>query len=74
VQDGTLVASKYVAGPETFSSLGGELLSDFYLFRIPYRISGGVRAAWKEFGKIPSFEIIFNMDINGTKIGKNPRL
>jgi hypothetical protein len=74
VQNGNLVANKHVAGPETFSSFGGELIADFHLFRIPYRISGGVQAAWQGFGATPVFEMVFNMDINGTTLGKRPKL
>jgi hypothetical protein len=73
-QNGNLVANKHVAGPETYSSFGGELLADFHLFRIPYRISGGVQAAWQGLSTNPVFEMVFSIDINGTTIGKRPRL
>ena len=73
LQNGSLVATSHAAGPETFTSFGGELLADFHLFRIPYRISGGVQAAWKGLGAAPVLEMVFNMDINGTTIGKRPR-
>jgi WD40-like Beta Propeller Repeat. len=72
-QNGNRVAVKQ-SSPEIFSSFGGELLADFHLFRIPYRISGGVQAAWKDIRKAPVFEMVFNMNINGTIIGKRPRL
>jgi hypothetical protein len=72
--NGSYEAKTHRAGPEIFSSFGGELLADFYLFRIPYRISGGVQAAWKSLGNIPVLEMVFNIDINGTTIGKRPRL
>ena len=54
---------------EFFKSFGFELLSDFYLLRIPFTISGGVQAAWKNFTSPPSFEFILRMDIFGMKIG-----
>jgi hypothetical protein len=73
LQDGSLITDTHTIGPDIFSSFGGELLADFHLFRIPYRISGGVQAAWKSFREIPVFEMVFNMDINGTTIGKRPR-
>jgi hypothetical protein len=57
-------------GTETFSSFGIELLSDFYLFRIPYMISSGVQAAWKKFGEFPSYELLFSIDIYGMSIGR----
>jgi hypothetical protein len=59
---------------ESFDSFGGQLLADFNLFRIPYRISAGVQASWKSPGATPVFEMVFNMDINGTVIGRKPRL
>ena len=74
LQNGSLVRTKHTAGPDIFSSFGGELLADFHLFRIPYRISGGVQAAWKTFGEKPALEMVFRMDINGTTIGRRPRL
>ena len=57
-------------GTEIFQSFGIELLSDFYLFRIPYMITGGVQAAWKEIGRPPTFELLFNIDIYGMNIGR----
>ena len=57
-------------GPESFRSFGASLMSDFYLFRIPYMISGGLEAAWKDIGSIPSVEFRINMNIYGFNIGK----
>lgn len=68
--DGSLGVNSHTTGPNFFSSYGVELLSDFYLFRIPYMISGGFQAAWKEFGKTPTFEVLFNIDIYGMSIGR----
>jgi hypothetical protein len=56
---------------ETFRSFGFELFSDFYLLRIPFMISGGVQASWKNFNESPSFEILLQMNIFGTAIGAN---
>jgi len=74
VQNGNQVIDTHSNGPDIFSSFGGELLADFHLFRIPYRISGGVQAAWKTLGEKPAFEMVFKMDINGTTIGRRPQL
>ena len=56
---------------ETFSSFGAELLSDFYLFRLPFMVSGGVQASWRTFNESPFFEFLFNIDLFGMSIGKN---
>jgi hypothetical protein len=60
-------------GRETFRSFGIELLTDFYLFRIPYMISGGVQAAWKNLNESPSLELLFNIDLYGMSIGRRER-
>ena len=73
IQNGSQSIDRHTIGPDIFSSFGGELLADFHLFRIPYRISGGVQAAWKGFGETPAFEMVFKMDINGTTIGRRPQ-
>jgi hypothetical protein len=56
---------------ETFRSFGFELLSDFYILRIPFMISAGVQTTWKNFNESPAFELLFNVDIFGMKFGKN---
>jgi len=55
---------------EYFRSFGFELLSDFYLFRIPFMISAGVQSAWQEISSSPSIEFLFSIDIFGMNIGK----
>ena len=55
---------------ETFKSFGGELLADFYILRIPFMISSGVQTSWKTFNEPPIFELLFNIDIFGMKIGR----
>jgi len=71
--DDSRVVDHFTAGKESFSSFGIELLSDFYLLRIPYPVSAGVQAAWKSFSEAPSFEFLFNIDIYGMNIGKMRR-
>ncbi|MCX6300821.1 MAG: hypothetical protein NTW82_01430 [Bacteroidia bacterium] len=70
VQDSNLKLDHITMGNEFFSSFGLELVSDFYFLRIPYPVSAGVQAAWKDFSNSPSFEFIFNIDIYGMNIGK----
>jgi len=55
---------------ETFKSFGVELMSDFYLFRLPFMISAGVQASWKRFGNYPDLRFLFNIDIFGMSIGR----
>lgn len=54
----------------TFRSFGFELLTDFYILRIPFMISGGVQTAWKNLNELPSFELLFNIDLFGMSIGR----
>ena len=56
---------------ETFKSFGFELMADFYILRIPFMISGGVQAAWKNIDEKPSLELLFNIDLFGMTLGKN---
>ena len=55
---------------ETFRSFGVELYTDFYLLRIPFMVSPGVRTTWKDTNSPPTFEFLFNIDIYGMKIGR----
>ncbi|MGB8492210.1 MAG: hypothetical protein WCE64_14225, partial [Bacteroidales bacterium] len=55
---------------ETFSSYGIELMADFYLFRIPFPISSGVQAAWRNIGEYPYLKLLFNINLFGMNIGK----
>jgi hypothetical protein len=59
---------------ENFQSFGVELLSDFYLLRIPYMISAGVQTAFRSFNEVPYFRLLLNMNIYGMRIGKKQRL
>ncbi len=66
-QGNTMVYHDY---KESFKSFGLELMSDFYVFRIPFMISGGVQTSWRAFGAIPHFKLLFNIDLFGMNIGK----
>jgi hypothetical protein len=55
---------------ETFRSFGVQLLSDFYLFRIPFMITSGLEASWRYFGEYPYLKLLFNIDLYGTSIGR----
>lgn len=60
-------------GPENFYSYGLELLTDFHLLRIPFEISGGVRAAWMYPEDPPNISLVFNIDLYGFSPGRNNR-
>jgi len=70
MKEGRRVVDRFIPGKEEFSSFGAELISDFYLFRIPYTISAGAQAVWKSLHEPPSFRFLFNIDIYGMNIGK----
>jgi hypothetical protein len=55
---------------ETFRSFGTELLADFHVLRIPFLISAGVQASWKDMGQTPSLQGLFRIDIYGFKVGR----
>jgi hypothetical protein len=63
-------ASEYHDSRELFKSFGLELMSDFYLLRMPFLVSAGVQAAWRNPSEIPYFKFLFNIDIFGMNIGK----
>lgn len=58
---------------ENFNSFGIQLLSDFYVMRIPFMISGGVQAAWTKYNEAPSIKLLFNIDLFGMNIGGKRR-
>lgn len=68
---GSLVVSDYRESRETFNSLGIELMADFYVLRLPYMISAGIRSSWKQDERSPVIEFLFNMDIFGMNIGRS---
>jgi hypothetical protein len=55
---------------ETFNSFGGSLMADFFILRIPFMISAGVQTTWKTINSPPLFELLFNIDVFGNKIGR----
>ncbi len=57
-------------GTRAFRSFGVQLLGDLFILRIPYMVSAGVEAAWREPGTFPMIRILFNMDIYGMSIGR----
>lgn len=69
--DNGLIADSFHDYQESFRSFGLELLADFHILRIPFMISGGVQAAWKDINKSPSYELLLNIDLFGMTIGKN---
>lgn len=68
--EGRLAGQKLVNYGEVFKSFGFELMSDFYLLRMPFRFSAGVQAAWRSFGYEPYFRFLFNIDIFGMSISR----
>lgn len=54
----------------TFKSYGVGLLSDFYIFRMPFMVSAGVQATWQKIGYMPKLEMLFSVDLFGMSIGK----
>ena len=55
---------------ETFRSFGLQLMSDFYVFRIPFMMSAGLEASWRKPGETPFLKVLFNIDLFGMSIGK----
>jgi hypothetical protein len=53
-----------------FKSYGIGLLTDFYVFRIPFMVSAGVQATWQKIGYMPKLEMLFSVDLFGMSIGK----
>ena len=55
---------------ESFKSFGIQMLADFHVLRIPFMISGGVQAAWKDLKTTPSVQLLFNIDLYGMTLGR----
>jgi hypothetical protein len=55
---------------ETFKSFGVQLMTDFYVFRIPFMISSGIEASWRALGEYPYVKLLLNIDVFGMNIGK----
>jgi hypothetical protein len=62
-------AGDYNKKAATFSSSGAELLADFYLLRIPYEISSGVRYGYKIESGASFTEFVFSVNIYGSTLG-----
>ncbi len=60
---------EYHGYSEYFNSFGVELMSDFYLLRMPFMISAGVQASWRELGYMPHLKVLFNINLFGMNIG-----
>ncbi len=56
---------------ESFKSFGVELLSDFFVLRVPFMISSGVQASWRSFRELPFLKLLLNIDVFGMNIGKS---
>jgi hypothetical protein len=54
---------------ETIQSFGFELLSDFFVIRVPFMISGGIQTAWHDPNEKPAFKFLLRIDIYGMKVG-----
>jgi len=67
-----LILNSYHNYLESFRSFGFELMTDFYVFRLPFMISGGVQTAWKNINDSPTFEILFNINLFGMSVGRRP--
>ncbi|MGM0529289.1 MAG: TolB family protein, partial [Bacteroidota bacterium] len=59
-----------VEGKDYLSSAGVELLADFYILRIPVKLSAGLQAAYLPFEKSSHFKFLLNMDVFGFVLGR----
>jgi hypothetical protein len=55
---------------EIFRSFGIQLMSDFYVLRVPFMVSAGLEASWRDLGETPFLKVLFNIDLFGMSIGK----
>jgi hypothetical protein len=69
LSDGSL-QTVYIDNREDFRSGGFQLLADFHILRIPFMISAGVQAAWKDLSGKPTITTLFNLDMYGFNFGK----
>jgi hypothetical protein len=60
----------YTAGPKIYASLGSELMADFFLLRIPFEISAGVRAGYMPQKDRYFLNGAFSVNIYGTVLGR----
>ncbi|MDR2887716.1 MAG: hypothetical protein LBV26_06945 [Bacteroidales bacterium] len=68
----TGTAEEYAYTPAaTFSSFGFEALADFHALRLPFTLSGGIQAAWKNTASPPALTVLFSINIFGTAISSS---
>ncbi|MBA7572738.1 hypothetical protein ES708_14524 [subsurface metagenome] len=60
------------SGKEFFGSIGGKLITDFYVLRIPFPLSLGIRYIYKLKTNTYKTELFFNIDIFGFNINRVP--
>jgi hypothetical protein len=65
-----LITKQFHDYSETFSSFGAQITADYFLLRIPFMVSTGVQAVWRSINEVPVFELVFNVDVFGMKIGR----
>jgi hypothetical protein len=65
-----LISKSYSENPEVFNSLGAEFITDFYILRIPFPISLGIRYFYKPKTNTYNIETFFNVDIFGFNINR----
>jgi len=65
-----LATNEFHKGNELFYSLGGELLADFHILRIPFDITGGGRVGYIPGQGRTFFEAVFNVNIYGFSLGR----
>ena len=65
-----IIRNEYHNYREKFESFGVQLMTDFYLFRMPFLISSGVEASWRDIGESPYIKMLFSIDVFGMNIGK----
>lgn len=60
----------YFPDTKKYSSIGGELLADFYLLRIPGEISAGISAGYMPTEKKSFIEGVFSVNMFGSTLGR----
>ena len=60
-----MIARDYNPGRENWQSVGAEIITDLYLFRLPFPISAGARGIYLPDTKTGSIEMVFDIDIYG---------
>ncbi len=61
----------FTAGAERYSSLGPELMADFYLLRLPFEMSAGIRAGYIPQENRYFINGAFSVNIYGTVLGRD---